>query len=90
MTSAKLQVGQNQFLVQVEPSSSEQIEVPMPMGTRCWQYQNNTEIKIKGATLPDLLGTGTYALQIENDIFNFKPRRFLGSKCWEGTVTRNA
>lgn len=61
----------------------------MVMGARRWQYRNNAGIKIKGATLPDLIGIGPYALHIENEIFNFKPRRFLGNKYWEGTLTRN-
>ena len=89
MTAAKLQVGQNQFPVHVESSSAEPIEVPMPMGARYWQCRNNAGIKIKGATLPDLIGIGPYALHIENEIFNFMPRRFLGNNCWEGAVTRN-
>ena len=88
MTAAKLQVGQNQHLVQIESSSAEPIEIPMPMGARYWQGQKNNAIKIKGATLPDFLGSGPYDLHIESEVFNFKPRRLLGNKTWEGTVTR--
>ena len=87
MTVAKLQVGQNQFLVQVEVPNAGPIEVPVPMGFLGWQNQNNNKIKIKGATLPDFLGNGPHLLYIENEAYNFKPWRLLRNKWWEGTVT---
>lgn len=87
MTAAKLQVGQNQFLVEVEPVNAAPIEVPMAMGFSYWQGpKNENRIKVKGGNLPYLLG-GPYALHIENKIFNFKPWHFLGNNCWEGILT---
>lgn len=87
MVLAKLDIQHQQVTVQVQVRSSAPIEIPMCGGYSYWQSQNKTVVINAESPLP-FWGLATYKICIDQQLFNFRPKRYLHDGSWEGLISK--